>query len=345
MVNKTTQNLPLDPTIIHSDGFLDALREGLHNWSVALFDPATGGFRQNDTIGVNPMSSTDMIWIRFATHDLHVGEPDPDAIRAYLQGIQEPDTGRIRHDQGPGGQGHCDAHAFWQTVRVLNIIGAQLLHPPRFLAPVLTPDGLARWFDSFDWRAGGNGNHHEVLGLVPVLASLNDPAWTEVFFQKIVEQQNPENGAWPVGRTNISRTFAYTTLHLATGRIPPMPEKILDTLLELQNDEGVWESIPTRFHTMDAIYVLTRLAPRIGYREDDAVAALAKANAMMRDMFIQHQDYYCGNPHSMLAMTHTFGLLQETFPNDYPSEHPYRFGWDLPELYHSAVITRDMREV
>jgi hypothetical protein len=330
---------PLQREIIYSPQFLDVFREALHTWTNDLFDPDTGGFRQNEAIGVNPLSSTDVIWMRYAAHDPDLATPDSDAIRTYLQGLQDPETGHVHHDPGPAGQGHGDGHAFWQTVRALNILGAPLAHPPRFLAPMLDADGLAQWFDQFDWRVRQGGNHHEVLGLVPVLASLNDPQWTEVFLQKIAEQQDTDTGVWPIGRQTVSRTFAYTALHLALGRIPPMPDRLLDTFLDLQQDDGLWNPAPAGFHTMDAIYVLTRLPSRIGYRESDSHAGLVRANQHMRDMFIKHQEHYCGNPHAMLAITHTFGLLQETFADDYPSQQPYRFDWDVPALYRCDAIS------
>lgn len=343
MMNLTEYRFPLRREDLDAPDFLDRLRAAQRHWTVDLFDPASGGFRHNAEIGVNPLSSTDVIWMRYAANDPDLTAPDADAVRAYLQGLQEPDSGRVRHDPGPAGQGHSDAHAFWQTVRALNLIGAPLVHPPGFLAPLLTPDGLAQWFDSFDWNLGwhaGGGNHHEVLGLVPILASRDDPEWAEMYFRKIHEQQDPDTGTWPYGRTNISRTFAYTALHLAVGRIPPMAERVLDRMLDLQTPEGIWETMPPRFHTMDAIYVLTRLPARIGYREQDAHAGLVKANAVMREIFFQNQAHYCDNPHAMLALTHTFGLLQETFPDEYRSERPYRFEWDRPELYRCEVITR-----
>ena len=332
---------------IYSPRFLDSLREALHAWTLSLYDPATGGFRQNAEIGVNLLSSTDVIWMRYAANDPDLGAPDRETVIAYLQSVQEPDTGRVRHTS-PGGQGHADAHAFWQTVRALNLLDAQLLHPPRFLAPLVTVDGLGQWFDSFDWNAmwrPGNitaGNHHEVLGLVPILASLNDAEWAALYFQKIHEQQDQTTGTWPVGRMNISRTYAYTVLHLATGQIPPMPDRILDAMLEHQQDDGVWENPVARFHTMDAIYVLTRLPGRIGYREADARAGLVKASAALRERFVQQGAQYFDNPHWMLSLTHSFGLLQETFPDEYLSERLYRFDWDVPALMRVDLITPDM---
>jgi hypothetical protein len=349
-MNPTSAQPPLlSRETIYSPRFLDSLRGALHTWTLSLFDPTSGGFRHNAQIGVNPLSSTDVIWMRYAANDSDLAAPDRAAIVAYLQSVQEPDTGRVRHDSGPGGQGHADAHAFWQMVRALNILDAGLLHPPRFLARLLTLDGLRQWFDQFDWNAmwqPGNttaGNHHEVLGLVPILASLNDPEWAALYFQKIHEQQDQTTGTWPVGKMNISRTFAYTALHLATGQIPPMPERILDAMIDHQQDDGVWENPVARFHTMDAIYVLTRLPGHIGgYRAADTRARLIKASAAMRERFVQQQAQYFDNPHWMLALTHSFGLLQETFPDEYPSERPYRFDWDVPAFYQCDLITPDM---
>lgn len=347
-MQSTPDEPPLLPReIVCSPRFLDSLRDTLHTWTVRLHDPASGGFRQNTSIGVNPLSSTDVVWMRYAANDPDPTTPHPEALIAYLHRIQEPDTGRVRHAPGPAGQGHSDGHAFWQTVRALNILGAQLAHPPRFLAPLLSVEGLARWFDQFDWRGDWRlgseyGNHHEVLGIVPVLASLNDPAWTDMFFQKIHEQQDQHTGTWPTGRTNISRTFAYTALHLAVGRIPPMPDRIVEAMLRLQTDDGIWETGLARFHTMDAIYLLTRLPALIQYRQAEAHAALVRASAALRERFVQHQAQYFDNPHSMLALTHSFGLLQETFPHEYPSQRPYRFDWDTPALYRCAHITPDM---
>jgi hypothetical protein len=41
-----------------------------------------------------------------------------------------------------------------------------------------------------------------------------------------------------------------------------------------------------------------------------------------------------------LAIVHTFGLLQEAFPDRFPSERPYRFDWDKPAMYRCDAIRR-----
>jgi hypothetical protein len=44
----------------------------------------------------------------------------------------------------------------------------------------------------------------------------------------------------------------------------------------------------------------------------------------------------------VLAIVHTFGLLQEAFPDRFPSERPFRFDWDKPSMYRCDVIRREV---
>ena len=333
----------LTPEQVDSRCFLDHLRDQLRAWSVALYDPESGGFRRNAEIGPSVLSTTDIVWIRYAAHDPEPGAPDPDRVAQYLQARQDPETGRISHDPGPGGQGLSDGHAFWQTVQALRILGAQLPHFPRHLEPMMTPAGMDGWFAQFDWDGHNDerrGSHHEILGLVPVIASLADHDLTEVLYRNMAAQQNPETGTWPRAGTNISRTFACTALHMAAGRLPSMPEAIVDEMLRLQKGSGTWDAGLPSFGTMDAAYVLVRLPPRVGYRETEAAAALRRLSAAMRRVYAAEQPAILDDPHGTLAVTHTFGLLQEAFPEEYPSARPYRFDWDRLDLYVCDVITR-----
>jgi len=287
------------------------------------------------------MSTTDVAWMRYAVNDPDLDGGHREAWIRYLQQGQDAKTGKVSYGPGPGGQGHPDGHAMWHTVRALNILGGRLLHFPHYLRKVTTPAGLAAWFDAVDWD-GSPWNHHEVLGLVPLLVNLDDARWTETFYKKIVEQQNPDNGCFPRSKVSISRTFAYTALHRATGRMPPRADKIVDTMLTLQNPNGFWEKRPN-FHTMDAVYILLRLPVVLNYRRRDARRALQRIAEALTEYYPQHAVQIMQNPHRMLAIVHTFGLLQEAFPDKFPSQRPYRFDWDKPSLYRCEVIRSELK--
>ncbi len=315
---------------------LDEVRETICQWTASLWDPQTGGFRHNAEIGPNVMSTTDVVWMRYAVNETDLAAGHREEVISYLQGCQDPSTGKICHDPGPAGQGHSCGHAFWQTVRALNLLGADLRHFPHHLRSACTVKGLERWFDAVDWD-GPESNHHEVLALTPLLVSLDDPEWADTYYRKIAQQQDPETGAWPRSRVNISRTFAYTALHRAAGRMPPEPERMLDTIFSLQRPSGFWEDRP-RFLTMDSIYLLLRPARKLDYRRLEADQALARASVALDEFYRLHGAQVRDNPHSMSANVHAFALLQEAFPERYPCEPPFRFHWDRAEAYYSDVI-------
>lgn len=321
---------------------LDELRDTVCTWTESLWDPRTGGFRHNAEIGPNVMSTTDVVWMRYAVNAPDLAAGHRDEVVAYLQECQDPVTGMVCHDPGPAGQGHSCGHALWQTVRSLNLLSADLLHFPHHLRSAVTVQGLERWFDAVDWDSTAS-NHHEVLALAPLLVGLNDPEWTDTFYRKIGEQQAPETGAWQRSRVNISRTFAYTALHRAAGRIPAHPERMLDTILSLQRPDGFWEERP-RFLTMDSIYLLVRPARELNYRREDADRALLCAGEALPEFYRLHGEEVRENPHSMSAIVHAFALLQEAFPEQYPDEAGFRFHWDVAESYYSEIVATQCRE-
>jgi hypothetical protein len=323
-------------------GLLDRLRDKIHTWTESLWDDARGGFRQNAEIGVNLMSTTDVAWLRYAVNDPDLAGGHRDAWVRWLQQAQDPKTGIVRYNPADGGLVHSDGHALWHTVRALNILGGQLLHFPHYLRGVMTAKGLAAWFDSIDWDSG-RSNHHEVLGLVPLLANLNDPEWADTLYGKIAEQQNPQTGGFPRSKLNISRTFAYTALHRATDRMPPHAEKIVDLMLAAQQPDGFWQGQPA-FYTMDAAFILLRLPPLLSRRQDESRRALQRLADALAPFYRENQERLHQHTHRVLAIVHTFGLLQEAFPDRFPSERPFRFDWDKPSMYRCDVIRREVKQ-
>ena len=194
--------------------------------------------------------------------------------------------------------------------------------------------------DSHDRQLGATGHYHDVLGLVPLVASAGDPALVETLLRKVAEQRDPQRGTWPRGapRLDVSRTFAYTALHLAAGRLPEGAGRIVDAILDAQGENGLWDPERPHFHTMDAAFLLVRLPPRLDHRRRDALAALRRLAAATREALGRGREAYASNPHAILALTHTLGLLQEAFPDALPSSPPYRFEWEVLDQYASAVV-------
>lgn len=301
----------------------------------------TGGFRMGEHGPVNLLSTTDTAWILYCIDAVDRMSPKKVKWIRWLQNKQDPHQGYFQYEITK----HNKGHAFWHTTRALNILSAQILYFPEYLRELLEPSGLREWFSQKDWSSPSS-SHHEVLGLVPILASINNNEWTEVFFEEIGKQQDPETFVWPrrPGKPNISRTFAYTALHLAAKRMPEHPEKIIDNILMRQQPTCFWEEDPKtapNFGTMDSAYLLIRLPNVIGYRQNDAINALNKLYNAFINFFETQWDILKQDTHRLLANVHIFGLLAEAFPERFKASKNWRFDWDKVDMYKCDVIYKE----
>jgi hypothetical protein len=293
---------------------------------------------------VNLLSTTDIAWIRYAMRDL-TGLDDARREKwvGWIRNQQKPD-GHFEYTAAVGeGNMHSNGHAFWHANRALGILGSEVQIFPAYLRPAMTTSGLQMWFAK--WEAQVSRTHHDVLGLIPILANTDDTEWIEMFYQQLARQQDPETGTWPWGATtNISRTFAYSAIFRATNRIPPQPEKIIDAMLRLQSEDGFWrERNHSYFSTMDAIYLLVRLPRLLGFKEREAMGALERIKSPMIALYRRKDDGLMSNTHSMLAVVHSIGLLSEAFPAEFSSSERWRFDWDKPELFRCEILRQELK--
>lgn len=317
---------PLSAEQVESRDFLDCFREAAQAWSLTLYDPATGGFGAKPGAPPDLLTTADMIWLRYACNveDRNLGAPDRAKISAYLDAPLAEQTG----------------HKLWTATRALRILGAEPSRvPARYqgLTDVAAFEAHVR-----DRYMEKEENHHEVLGLLPLVVSSGNPAFVEVLLKALADAQGPD-GQWPRNKFNWSRTFAYASIHLAAGRIPPQPEKIL-SLMEREMTKGyrITVSPVGSYHDMDALFVLGRLPAALKHaRTVEIRDKIRRGLPDFRRAFLAEQGKLATNPHGyMLACAHILGLLQEALPDELPSERPFRFDWDKLELYRCAVIAK-----
>lgn len=320
---------------------LDHLRSEVLEWLNVLWvaDGPTGTFRLTPRHSPSLISATDTAWIAHCIDAMPELAAKCEPWIAWLQGKQLPETGEFLHDQP---NCHKRGHAFWQTVRAFNILGGQMLAFPEYLRPVLTIRGLRNWFAE-------NSECHQTLGLIPVLVSLNDPAYTTAFFEEITLKQDPETGLWPRGVGELGHSFAFTVLHNAAGKLPNNVEKILDYALSVLTGHlaagtpfGADGERPG-FKTMDTVYLIGRLSRQLGRRRDESLAVLNQlADCFVPNFFARWQDpARRPDTHGLLANVHTFGLLAEALPERFPGSRPWRFDWDRAEMYFCQPIREE----
>src|SRR5690606_375540 len=124
-------------------------------------------------------------------------------------------------------------------------------------------------------------------------------------------------------------TFAYNCIYAAGNRIPKFPEKIIDVILVLQAEDGLWhDSNHSFFSSMDSIYILSHLSEIIGYKTKEVYSALEKATIQMGVVYKEEKEYLQNNTHAMLSIVHALGLLRDALPDHFICSEPWKFDWD-----------------
>jgi hypothetical protein len=312
---------------------LDPIRDDLIAWAESLWLEDVGAFRNGNTTEAHIQSSLFMAYILYSMDAIEAIAFDRERWITWIQSQQNEQDGSFAfYDSEPPRRGI----ALWNVVRVLNILGGQVAHFPAYQQEAMTIDGLRAWFDG--WKKRGD-THHEVLALVPTLVSHPDAHWVEAFFSELAEQQHPERGTWfkGDGEVNISRTFAYSLIHMGMDRLPPQPEKIVDAMLDLQEEDGFWHGGPN-FSTMDAVYILARLPKNITWREAAAEAALHRVLDALIPYYEAYADREKSNTHQFAAIVQTFALLSEALPDRFETSWSWRFGWSNRAFWQCRVI-------
>ena len=311
---------------------LDPIRDDLIAWAESLYLDDAGAFRNGDAPAPSLSSSLFIAYILFSMDAVDEAACDRAKWIAWIQSQQNAQDGSFAF---PPRTKPRRGIAFWNAVRVLNILGAQVARFPEEQRGAMTVGGLRQWFKT--WKASGD-THHEVLAHVPMLVGHPDAAWAEAFYEELTAQQHLLLGTWPnEGPANISRTFAYSLIHMGMDRLPPQADRIVDAMLPLQGADGFWHGGPG-FSTMDAVYLLSRLPKATGWREADANAALHRIADALVPHYSAHAERHKLDTHQFTAIVQTLALLSEALPERFATSRPWRFGWDNKAFWHCRAI-------
>ena len=309
--------------------------------SLWQFQYRGGGFRHSPDGYVSVMGTTDAAWIfQMLRADTQIANFRQEAAEWLL--AQQQTDGHYHHDMprfNSSEYRHSDGHALWMTARALRIYGSALPDVPTYLKPLADPKKLEEWFAATDWQSA-ESNHHDVLSLIPVAGWVQDPEWSRVYYENLEKQQDPVTHTWCNNRehrTNVSRTFAYVALFRAAGKIPPYAKELIDNILSIQRDSGIWETRcdTPEFHTMDAVYILKRLGDAIGYPEEPRLRAMERAADAMAVYFASRPIERFTDTHLLHGNLQTIGLLQEAFPERYETDIPWHFEWDHADQFYA----------
>ncbi|HVU25690.1 MAG TPA: hypothetical protein VHE13_16285 [Opitutus sp.] len=269
-----------------------------------------------------------------------------------------------RHDFGTAGDGsygdtmgHSPLHANGMVIGALGVLGGWQAHPVRLYDDFAAPGRVGPWLESLDWRCAWRASHLFWGGVHCFSCSVQATlAWLEATFAWLNANLDPRTGWWRAGTAFADR---HQGLGGAAHLLPlyehhgwefPLPERVIDSVLALQQPRGSWlepRNADEHRHVMhylelDALYALVlmrRFAP--GYRRADIAAAAARYGALVGDYYARHaKELFALHPHLVLAAVGVFGGLQRLLPEMFVDDVGWTDIFSDRRFYRTCAVER-----
>jgi hypothetical protein len=258
----------------------------------------------------------------------------PDSVRgeciSTLQAFQDPKTGWFTDTARR--TMHFRQHTTAFAIAALTLLGAQPLHPLKFVEKISSKRNLERWLSRW-WlwapRLEWVGSHvgSGVAASIFMTDTQMPEGWWDWFFDWLDAHTDPNTGFWKHGLLHTSRrsnfydlgaAFHYYFFYVRLGRPIPYPENIIDATLLLQQPNHLWFGDVPYCPDLDAIYAMTRASEQAGgYRRDDIELAVRNYLDFVVPR-INTRDYiFASYPHThtMTGLVATLAEVQRFFPD------------------------------
>lgn len=197
---------------------------------------------------------------------------------------------------------HFPSHTAAYAVAALKLLGHEPRYPVRKAEELArNPERVARWLRRIPWSIIWPASH-SVAGYPAILHMSgrgNDRFW-ETYFSWLDARAHPRTGFWSRGilqrlglrpilaREELGGAFHMHFVYEARGRSWPLPERVVDAGLALQQANGFWDGEVSYCIDLDGLYCILRSSRNAGgYRAADAEAAvhryLARAEETLND--------------------------------------------------------------
>jgi hypothetical protein len=250
----------------------------------------------------------------------------------YIQDQQRAD-GNYRHRTN-----HCPAHAFCHATGALNMLGGVQRHRPAFLDRYLKVESVGAWLTGINWQKPW-GASHDIWGAgVPLACTPSTPqAWRDAVFAWLNEQVDPKTGMWRRGvkytylLEPLGGAFHIWPIYAALKREIPYPERIIDTVLAIQQADGSFDGGFGYGH-MDALWALAYLTERTSHRREDVRAALDKSLKGLMRAYVRRPHQWLGDAHGTESRIASLAILSIALPHRFEG-NPWRNPWHNRDLF------------
>jgi len=236
------------------DGYLERFHD-----PAFPFDPydLKGRFSYQEGGDYDLYGSCDMVYLLWTIGELE--ERTTEAGRRQwariIRDYQDAETGWWTHGNETL---HFKEHATAYATGALVLLGKRPLHPFHWKEEMTgSKEALDKWLSGIWWDVVWVGSHQGggVAASLDMTGEASD-RWFNWYLDWLDNEVNPDTGLWQRAfynrfykkpmKNDLGGAAHFWWIYQERGRPLPYPEKVIDTVLGLQRDNGLWEQYKTK---------------------------------------------------------------------------------------------------
>ena len=233
----------------------------------------------------------------------------------------------------------------------LGALGGRQKLPVRLYDGFSTGEKAIAWLEKIDWSHQWQASHLLWGGAIPFSFSRHcPPGWHDQVFAWLNRNLDPQTGWWRRGTPHADRhqplggSAHILPLYQHHRRPFPYPERVIDSVLALQLENGRWLATKD-IHVMgylelDALYALdymSSLTPN--YRSTEIRVSVRRYARLVTQYYANKRaELFSLHPHLVLAAVGTFGLLPKLAPDEVIGNVKWTDIFNDPRFYRTQAV-------
>jgi len=229
----------------------------------------------------------DMFYLMYTLDMLDLSDAERKSWKLLIGNFQEKSTGWFGGNVTLHGREHATAYA----VGALKLLGTKPKYPLVFVENWDTPVEIESMLENLPWNIIWSGSHIG-SGIASALVNTETVggSWSDVYFEWLDREADPQTGYWmrradgsrkeKATREELGGAFHFYYIYTYLGHPLPYPEKIIDTTISVQQENGLYHGDVPYCIDLDGVFSIIEAYKQTDhYRTDDVKASIGKTLA------------------------------------------------------------------
>ena len=239
---------------------------------------------------------------------------------------------------------HSYSHANGMVIGALGYLGGRQVYPVNFYSDFNTPGKILNWLENVNWPKQWSSGFWGG----PMMYSTSKACtteWIDAVFGWLNKSLDPLTGMWkkgvePAGKYHPLGGFVHIyPIYELHGRPFKYPDKVINSVLELQMDNGRWyDGDAFSYLDMDALYAYVAMLKVSDKKRSEVRESALKYGSFLTDLIKQKDIYDTITMHGILALASSFGCLNQLLPDIYYDSTPWSDIFGARMFYRTDLV-------